>query len=274
MSESYKKPAESKPKKSLIAKLADACDSVGGVDKKGTNDRQGYKYVRAADVAKAIRHELFTRGILLIADEKEIKQEEIQTNAGGKMRHLTLTVQYTLYDGESGESLTSTAFGIAMDSGDKAIYKAKTGALKYFLRGLGIIPDEKDDPEADEKVDIENDARIEKQWNEKTEGQRHVAEFQIRAFNEACSNTHKTAAQIADFLKIKFGAPCINDVMRKDFNEAIKWASQAGAKADLTDDIAISIRAANERRKREKAPGPQPITKVLDQPVQDEVAGD
>lgn len=137
-------------KKSLVAKLAEACDAVGGIEKKGTNQKQNYKYVRAADVAKAFRHELFGRGILLVSDEKElIPLEPIPTQSGGKLNMIGVKIEYTLRDSESDEVITASGYGIGMDSGDKAIYKAKTGALKYFLRGLGLIPDEKDDPEND-----------------------------------------------------------------------------------------------------------------------------
>lgn len=137
-------------KKSLVAKLAEACDAVGGIEKKGTNQKQNYKYVRAADVAKAFRHELFERGIVLIGDEKELIQlEPIPTQSGGKLNMIGVKIEYSLLDSESPDKITATGYGIGMDSGDKAIYKAKTGALKYFLRGLGLIPDEKDDPEND-----------------------------------------------------------------------------------------------------------------------------
>lgn len=136
---------------SLAAKLAEACEAVGGVEKKGRNETQKYNYIKAADIAKAIRHELFQRGIVIIGSESDLIQERITTNNGGTMTEVRLKVTYTVTDGT--ETLTFDAWGVARDSGDKAIYKAKTGALKYFLRGLGLIPDEKDDPEADESVD-------------------------------------------------------------------------------------------------------------------------
>jgi len=133
---------------SLVAKLAEACDAVGGVEKLGKNEQQNYKYVKAADVAKAIRHELFKRGIVIIPNEISAEYSEFPTKSGGTMRECRLIVDYNVTDG--AETLHFMAFGTAFDSGDKAIWKAKTGVLKYFLRGLGLIPDEKDDPEFDE----------------------------------------------------------------------------------------------------------------------------
>ena len=138
---------------SLVAKLAAACDAVGGVEKLGKNEQQGYKYVKAADVAKAIRHELFRRGVVVLGHEHppEFIAVELAPDREGRPRTMSechLRVTYRLMDGT--EMIEIDGYGVARDSGDKAIYKAKTGALKYFLRGLGLIPDEKDDPEFDE----------------------------------------------------------------------------------------------------------------------------
>lgn len=136
--------------KTLIQKLAEACNEIGGVEKKGRNQLQGYDYVRAADVANLIRHRLFERGIMILADEQGIEWRDFTTAKGSVMRECTLKVMYTITDGVTEIKLG--AYGVAMDSGDKSSYKSKTGALKYFLRNLGLIPDD-NDPEADEGVD-------------------------------------------------------------------------------------------------------------------------
>lgn len=145
---------EQKPM-TLIAKLAEACSAVDPIKKQGVNTRQNYAYVRATDVAAAIRNEFFKRNIILACDEKDYRQiRTIKTNSGGEMCEFLLHCEYTFIDGDSGEKLGPIgAFGCGMDSGDKAIYKAKTGALKYVLRGIGLIPDEDADPETDERVD-------------------------------------------------------------------------------------------------------------------------
>jgi len=60
----------------------------------------------------------------------------------------TLTVKYTLMDGDSGETMEFTVLGQGEDSSDKATYKAMTGATKYALLKLFLIPTG-DDPEDD-----------------------------------------------------------------------------------------------------------------------------
>lgn len=229
-------------KKSLIQKLADACDAVGGIEKKGKNEKQGYKYLKAADVAKAIRHEFFSRGIVMTFDEKEFTQlRTIKTNSGGEMGEFMLRVDVTFHDGDSAEKLGPFgAYGVAMDTGDKAIWKAKTGALKYVLRGIGLIPDEKDDPEADKKVDEALDgATYEAEFDQRTEGQRVVQDFQIRAWESAVQKGCRSQGQIAAYFK-KIGISAIEHMHRQDFNEAIKWVLNPKAK-DLTEELKDSV---------------------------------
>ena len=66
----------------------------------------------------------------------------------GTMYYADVAVDVTFTDAESGESVTVQSFGCGQDTGEKAIYKAMTGALKYALRMNFLIPDESD-PEND-----------------------------------------------------------------------------------------------------------------------------
>lgn len=145
-------PDQTKPL-SLVGKLAAAFAAVGGLEKKGRNQAQGYDYLKAADVAKAVRMELFSRGIIMLSDVEKEAWSEFTTMKGSRMTVCRLTVRFTFYDGT--ETLSFRGVSEAFDTGDKSPYKATTGALKYALRTAGLIPDEKDDPEADEKVDRE-----------------------------------------------------------------------------------------------------------------------
>lgn len=232
---------EAKPK-SLVEKLAEACDAVGGIAKKGKNTQQNYSYVKAADVAKAIRHELFKRGVLVIPDEQSIDWAEVAFKSGTVMRECRLKTNYRITDGIT--EIIVGAFGVAMDSGDKAIYKAKTGAQKYFLRGLGLIPDEKDDPEADESVDKATKGESTEEFDQRTEGQKRVAQFQVNEFLARCKKTGKTDLQLIAYLKELGGYRQVEEMSRDQFPDALKWATApiaAGKKHDLTEKLAESV---------------------------------
>lgn len=227
------------PTKSLTEKIAEACNAIGGIEKKGRNQKHGYDYVMAADVAAAFRHELFERGVILLQDEESAEFNEYQTNNGGMMQECRLKIRFTLRD-SSGE-ISASAFGVGRDTFDKAIYKAKTGATKYFLRGLGLIPDRADDPEKDGNADQEvrrAPAPItpasyppRKPGNgEATADNRPVgsiAPFQKNAFLSAAKKSSKTQAQITSYLHTTFGYESLDEMPKAHFSQALKWAMEA-----------------------------------------------
>jgi hypothetical protein len=229
-------------KPSLVRKLAQACNAASGVDKKGKGDH--YNWVRWAEVAGALRHELFKRRVILTSEELECETKLWKAMTGAIFRHVTLKVKFTLRDGDSGETLDFIHYGIAMDAADKAIYKAKTGALKYFLKGLGLLPDERDDPEADETINDHTDPRLyqrEKEFETRTKGQKRIAAYQQRAFDAACHSSGKTAAQVAEFLKAQFRCASVADIMKSEFDAAMAWAARS--EPDYTATLAASVEA-------------------------------
>jgi hypothetical protein len=58
-------------------------------------------------------------------------------------------IDWTIRDGETGESLSFSMPGCGEDTGDKGLYKAITGSEKYALKNIFLIPTG-DDPEKDD----------------------------------------------------------------------------------------------------------------------------
>lgn len=135
--------------KELAKKLVLAVKAIDAVEKRGKNEKQGYGYVKATDVARAVREVLVEQGVAFTYSCGATERWEKQTNSGGTLFFVQLGITVTFTDVESGDT-TGPLVGIGwgMDSGDKAIYKAMTGALKYALRMNFLIPDELD-PEND-----------------------------------------------------------------------------------------------------------------------------
>jgi len=131
-------------KLSLAAKVAKIMEAVGYVPKGGTNSAQGYKYVQAAQVADKVRDELVKLNVSMTPTNIDVISEGLTPS--GKQSLLTLRFTWTLTDGDSGETLSFQSIGTGADSGDKAAYKAATGALKYALLTGFLIPTG-DDPE-------------------------------------------------------------------------------------------------------------------------------
>jgi hypothetical protein len=134
----------------LAAKIAQVMEAVGYVAKTGTNSAQGYKFVQASAVADKVREQLVKFNVSMTPTQIDVISEGLTPS--GKQALLTLRFTWTLTDGDSGETLAFQSVGTGADSGDKAAYKAATGALKYALLTAFLIPTG-DDPEADLSTD-------------------------------------------------------------------------------------------------------------------------
>jgi hypothetical protein len=138
----------------LIQKLITVYEDIDHVEKAGINKNQSYRYVRAADMVRAVRKALLRLDVYAELNFTNERQYTIAREKAPNAPFSAVDVRCTIVfrDGESGETLTSSGLGTGADTGDKAIYKAQTGATKYALRNAFLVPDEAD-PEADPALD-------------------------------------------------------------------------------------------------------------------------
>ena len=138
--------------KAIATKLVNVMNECGYIQKQGKNEFHKYKYAMAADVLEKVNAALVKNKIASYAVPEIINFIDI-TNQKGNVEHLaTVKMTLTIIDSESGESLQIIGLGSGQDSGDKAIMKAQTAALKYaWMLTLNISTG--DDPEADSAVD-------------------------------------------------------------------------------------------------------------------------
>lgn len=136
----------------LNAKLQQKKNSVrktlkerGVLTKKGDNTYDKYKYFSEAQY-KELFTELFSENGL------EIKFNEIAydtfENEGKQANGRLPKLEFYLFDIETGFYETTTITGEGVDKGDKAGYKAYTGALKYYLADTFMVATG-DDPEGE-----------------------------------------------------------------------------------------------------------------------------
>jgi hypothetical protein len=131
----------------LIQKLAGVMADVKHVPKNGRNSFHNYNYATEADIADAVRDGMAQRGVMLIPSVERCDWRTVK-GKNGDQSIATLTVKFRATDGK--DSIDFTVMGEGQDSGDKATYKAMTGATKYALLKLFLIPTG-DDPERDEE---------------------------------------------------------------------------------------------------------------------------
>lgn len=128
-------------KNALRAELAE----MGMIKREGKNEYDKYKYMTEAQYKKLFT-ELFSKHRL------EIKFTELEYNtytAEGKQPNGRLPkLCFTLFDVDTGFGEETVITGEGLDKGDKAGYKAYTGALKYFFANTFMVATE-DDPETE-----------------------------------------------------------------------------------------------------------------------------
>ena len=110
--------------------------SKGILKKGGQNDFDHYSYFSEAQY-KELFTELFSKNNL------ELKFSELEYNTfegSGKNCNGRMTrIEFFLYDVETGFFETTVITGEGMDKGDKAGYKAYTGAVKYYLADTFLV---------------------------------------------------------------------------------------------------------------------------------------
>ncbi|MBS4200306.1 ERF family protein [Bacillus sp. FJAT-49732] len=140
------------------------------IQKRGHNKFHNYKYATESDVSEKVREELAARNIMMIPNVVSHSNRE-HINAKGKTEYIaTIMMEFRFIDGDSGEEITFHSIGEGQDAGDKAVYKAITGAQKYALMKAFMIPTG-DDPEADTGTDERNSESIDSKQRETSQSE-------------------------------------------------------------------------------------------------------
>jgi hypothetical protein len=140
-------PTNPAPPLKLLAAMHAARGDMQSVGMSGHNEFDHYDYATMGDFLEAVRGPLQGHGLLLMAEEYG-PPEYFKTPNPKMACGCRVMMQTTLTHIESGEVLRHLSAGEAWDRGDKALYKAKTGARKYGLQCLFNLYGD-DDPERD-----------------------------------------------------------------------------------------------------------------------------
>jgi hypothetical protein len=133
----------------LAGKLAEVMAEVGYIQKDATNAFHKYKYASAEAVLRKANAALSRRGVA-VSSHAELLRHELTTEAGKTKLYAVIKISADFTDGI--DSVHAEGIGEASDTGDKAVMKANTAALKYLLANAFMIS-WGDDPEADPTAD-------------------------------------------------------------------------------------------------------------------------
>ena len=184
--------AKLQQKKNTLRKLL---KEKGVLKKGGVNSYDNYSYFSEAQY-KELFTELFSdAGLELSFNEVEYNTfTGSEKQANGRMPKL----EFILTDIATGFYEVTTITGEGIDKGDKAGYKAYTGALKYYLANTFMVATG-DDPEKESPSHTMNDKQEKKATAKQLELIRNIAKEQGKEVDEEVLKSW-TMKQASDFI--------------------------------------------------------------------------
>jgi phage FluMu protein gp41 len=241
-------------RESIETRLAAACAEVGGLKMKGDNG--SYPYLRMSDIADALRGPLFSRGLVLIANDVECHERIFSSpNPDRAYTEFRVRTEFTVSDGR--QSRVYSAYGVGRDMDGKALFAAQTGAMKSWLKRLGLIFGERDDPEVEARKEPE----------ELPKQKAAQLRYQKSAWKSVIASSGKTEAELLQIVGEAMGEMSTDKLLslsREDFDRAMKAALQDDG--NLTELLTRSVKEAKARRAK-----PQPIVEAIDSGREDEI---
>ena len=136
------------------SKLRTDLKEKGILKREGNNTYDNYSYFTEAQYKKLFT-ELFAKNQLELTSN-ELSYEEIESNSEKQPNGRKVTFEFILTDCETGFYEAVVITGEGLDKGDKAGYKADTGALKYYLANNFMVATgddaEKDSPASETSI--------------------------------------------------------------------------------------------------------------------------
>jgi len=132
---------------------------ISHIDKTGSNAHFKYDFVEEAHLISEVRSALIDQGLIMAPCVSQPVQVFTGQGSGGNQTTVVFVQEYSLSHISGAvwpHRIAVVAAG--MDTGDKHVWKASTGASKYALMRL-LQLSTGDDPEADGQVDEEHDTQ-------------------------------------------------------------------------------------------------------------------
>ncbi len=160
----------------LVTKMSSVMNDIEELEKKGFNTFFNYSYARAEDIFAMVRKHLSKKKIMAFSNIESMETREVETKRGVSIQ-ADVDLSLTFIDGDSGASITVYYMGTGLDTGDKYLYKAYTGALKYALKDTFLMS-AGDDAEEDSP---ERAAKTSKKQDDKAEMLRKIRNYYRKA---------------------------------------------------------------------------------------------
>ena len=206
----------------IYNKLAGVRSELDGMSKEWENEMQGYSYFSDDQISRTFRWLFNLYKIDFLYSSKITGCREISPTRSWTKQFITdVLIEYKFVDIEDGSMVEWTACWSWNDTGDKGVYKAITGAVKYiFMKTFQISTG--DDPEKDIVKDRkpketkktekkENKDLLEFGWNDEFDPEIFKQEFTDKDFE----NFKKAVETWAFDVKDKTAGDVIEEISKK-----------------------------------------------------------
>lgn len=204
--------------KKLVKKLAKVMSAIKYIEKKGYNKFNNYKYATESDVAEKVREILSEQSVIMLPDVVEHTTREHVNRKGNTEYIATVKVKFTFIDGETGEELSIHSAGEGQDAGDKAVYKAITGAQKYALMKAFMIPTG-DDPENDQESSVNNTNASDQPQEKPTNQQKSLSDAQVNRLYAIGKSAGVDVKGIKQVLMADYKKTDVKQLTKKEYDE-------------------------------------------------------
>jgi hypothetical protein len=208
-------------------------EEIPYIQRTGHNKFQDYKYASEADIKRHVQAALVKHKVAFFPRDIEVTEQTrgVGKKEGGEGKEMFtgVRIHYEFVDTDSGEILHGVALGTGQDVGDKGLYKAITGCLKYIFSSTFLF-ETGDDPE--------NDGQ-EKQESKPPEKKETKPSPQPPNVGQPIAQTKPAGAVTANPLPVipKAGPP-VNHTPAPAGNEARHGKPQMPPEDDLKADFA------------------------------------
>jgi hypothetical protein len=160
--------------------------------------------VTAADLAGSVGDILAELGVVVIPQLQSISTETPRSSSD---RIARVVMNYRFVDARSGEELSVRVAGEGADAGDKAPYKAMTGALKYALLQSFLLStgDDPEDERANSRAALGSERVITPEQVRELQGlieetgtelERVLAYYRVSALSEMTESSYRRALEL------------------------------------------------------------------------------
>jgi len=244
-------------KLNLRRKLLEVSKAIKYLKKDKRNTGQNYNYLSEAKIKEIIKAEFEKQGVLFNYSTEDITQYEISpTHKGTKQFVTNVKGTYKFIDVDSEVVISGTWAGSGMDTGDKGLYKAITGGIKYVLNTNFLIPSG-DDPEndGDAKTHTKPEPQKPKQESNTQEPDKNIISEKQQKRLYAIGKSNGWKDEEMKELVATFGYEHSKDIERKDYNKICEMLEKGVADIPHGDnkqaDLLKGIRAGSDKKVHE-----------------------